>query len=292
MAVYRDGIHCFGCGKSIPRTMEALAYLLYGDERRWKDALRVAEKYIGREETYRQKREGKIRPFSRTLAEAFVENLWGPARRSRVEWLMGRCLSEDTIRQAMIGHTGMRFTLPVFDKDQRLVTIRFRRDDASCKPEWEQVRPTPKYAGLAGRNGSYLYPEWLIAEHRPSELSVWEGEFDTLLCWQLGFPAVTITNGASSLKKLPALVRERFSFVQRLVIGGDRDAAGEQARKEVMHAARTAGYATRLLCWEPVWGKDLTELITNGYSLARMQLMTGEMYATDQRDHQKRNRCI
>lgn len=263
MAVFRDGIKCFGCGKSIPRTMEALAYLLFGDEWRWRDALRVATWYIGREELYRDRREISTKPLPR--AEVFTKHLWS-ARRTRVEWLTSRCLGENTIRRAMIGHTGLRFTIPVFDKDRQLVTIRFRRDDAYSRPEWERERPTPKYAGLPGRNGLSLYPEWLIAEHKPTTLYVWEGEFDTLLSWQLGMEAVTITNGASNLKKLPGLIRDRLPFVRRLVIGGDMDEPGQVARKECEKAAKEQGFKTQILYWESEKGKDLTELRKNGFT--------------------------
>ena len=171
MAVYNDGINCYGCGKTVKRRMEALSYLLYGDESKWKEAIAVSAAYTFKSiDTYRARvgEEARRDPLPFSLATVYHEFLCS-GRTHRLSWLYARGLNDDTIHRFCLGHDGTRFTIPVFDAKGALVTIRFRRDDYYTRED-PRGRPTPKYSGMQGRNGLYLFPEYRIAQERPDTL--------------------------------------------------------------------------------------------------------------------------
>lgn len=266
MAVYADGLCCFGCGKRISRRMEALAYLLYGDEHRWRDAIKVADKYTFQSlDNYRKRvgEQARMDPLPKTLAATYHANLYG-SRKNRLKWLYRRFLNDSTLDRFCLGHDGTRFTIPIFDKDSNLVSIRFRRDDLYGTEAFDG-KPIPKYSGLTGRNGQYLYPEWLIERIGSDTLFLYEGELDTVLSWQLGFPGITVTNGAGQFHKLPKLIKENFPFVKNIVIVGDQDEPGQAAVSLAYDEACDAGFNPGCTGWNLDKGKDITEFCQLGY---------------------------
>jgi DNA primase len=120
---------------------------------------------------------------------------------------------------------------------------------------------------MKGRNGLYLFPEWEIAVEEPDYLVIVEGELDAVRLWQEGIPAVSTTNGAGQVHRVPGMLRERFPTLQRLFIATDKDTPGHEADRQTVIAARALGFEVTEIGWESVWGKDVTELYLNGHTL-------------------------
>jgi DNA primase len=255
--VYPDHLHCYGkCGLHLSGEA-ALRYLLKQED------VDVAHYTNEALDAYRQRaaEEAKRTPLPEALAVAYHKLLLN-MRVERLEWLHARGLTDETIHVHALGHDGFRFTIPVYDADGNLVTIRLRRDD-------EYGLHRPKYMGMAGRNGLYLFPEDVLSReenHDFDSLIVCEGELDALRLWQDDLPAVTVTNGAGQIAKLPALVKQAFPWVTELQFATDQDEAGCEAARLGMAEARTLGFETGRVVWPLEEGKDVTEFYARGHS--------------------------
>lgn len=272
LAVYHDHLHCYGCGFDLQRRVAGLSLLLHLDER---EAMQVAGRYtVESLDAYRDRvtEQAALDPLPRGLAISYVNLLWRQ-RTQRVTYLTGRGLGEETIQRFYLGHDGTRFTLPIFDSEGRLLTIRYRRDDLYETSYFDARRgreiAVPKYSGMRGRNGLYLFPEWEIAvcAQEPAYLVVVEGELDAVRLWQEGIPAISTTNGAGQVHRIPALVRERFPGVTTLFLATDQDAPGDEARHQTYRAAKGLGFRATEVTWAAALGKDVTELYLNGHTL-------------------------
>lgn len=275
LAVYRNHLHCYGCRFHVKRTMDSLAFLLYGNmsEDSVRRAFEVAPKYTASAlDGYRTRvaEEARREPLPSVLAQIYNNMLTGGNSRAwRRSWLHQRGLTDQTINGFELGHDGTRFTIPYFARDHKLLTIRYRRDD-HYGTEYTDGKPIPKYIGTKGRNGLYLYPEFKLDVWRGGtwpELVVVEGEFDAIRLWQERIPSVTIPNGAGNLKRIPQMLADADILVDWLTVAGDMDEPGWLAAEEVVVAARTINQKVRRICWDPTWGKDATELYVNGHSL-------------------------
>jgi DNA primase len=253
--VYRGHIVCYGCGFAIRRRMDALAYLLGITPI---EAIRRAGDYL--ELTGLTPRKA----LNKAYIDLYQRTLWG-VRRARLSWLLGRGLMGTTIRKFRLGHDGTRFVMPVFDAKGELVTFRFRRDDLyvpRVDPD-EKEEKVRKYSGVHGRNDLRLYPEWLLPSVDLDFLVVVEGELDAIRLWQEGIPAVTCTNGAPNLHKIPALLAP-YPQIKKLYVAADQDEPGEIASQLLLSTAGDAGYEAVRLSWPVSMGKDITELLLKG----------------------------
>lgn len=263
LAVYPDSIHCYGCGYN-RMGVWGLADLLGV---KIDEARRVADHYSSEAvEAYRERAalEASSTPLPPVLARLYNSVLMGPnaLRAERQVWLQARGLTPTSWERFDLGHDGKRFVIPVYAADGNLLTLRYRRDDA-----YDEAGP--KYSGMKGRNGLYLYPEPQVAAHADwggDYLWVVEGELDAVRLWQEGQPAITATNGAGQAKKLPALIRARWPNVRHLLIATDQDEPGEQAAQVTLEAAVEAGFDPLDLS-RVYWpeGKDITEALALGY---------------------------
>ena len=246
MAVYDGHIHCFGCGHHIKRRMESLAYLLNAP---LQEVFKTAVDYIPTQPiTEKPKRVVDIVPAHARLFNSILNT----CRSHRKEWLYQRGLTDETIARFQLGHDGGHFVIPVFAADGSLATLRYRRDDA-------YDTEAPKYWGTRGCNEPRLFPAHIIAQQQPTSLAVVEGEFDTMLLWQQGIPAVTCTNGAQSIEHLPPLLSS-ISSLKHLWCIGDMDGVGLRAMDQFQ---QSVPYATTRVRWPLVLGKDVTDL--SGY---------------------------
>lgn len=274
MAVYRDHTYCYGCGK-VDHGYYALALLLYGDhsEENRRRAREVGHRYTAREvDAYRERvdQQVKLDPLPWGLALSYHNLLFSEYRGGRREWLHERGLSLDSINRFRLGHDGVRYTIPVYDQRGQLLTIRYRRDDHygthTFDPRKGKEVAIPKYSGMRGRNGLFLYPAEEIAQKLYlsglSSLVVVEGELDAVRLWQEGIPSVSATNGAGSVAKLPALIREAFPQITHLSFACDQDAAGSEATNQGITAAIKEGFEWEYWVWPIEWGcKDITEVL-------------------------------
>jgi hypothetical protein len=269
-AVYADHLHCFGCGFHIYRRMETLAFLLRID---LNQAFLVAHKYTSKSvEAYRDRarEEARRTPLPAYHALCKKRLLWG-YRSDRMEWLLDRGLTLDTIDGANLGHDGVRFSIPFYAVNGDLITIRYRRDDTFGTSYYDEdpdtgeevIREVRKYDGTFGRNSSYIYPEWRIGRCTGDTAFVTEGELDALRLWQEGYPAVSTINGAGNLKYVPELLRAVAPHITRLVCAADMDEAGDRGAGELCTAAARLGFGVERVIWPLEQGKDITEFLKN-----------------------------
>jgi DNA primase len=269
LAIYPGAIHCFGCGLHSTGYF-ALALLLYGhrDAESVRRAVEVGEKYTARSlDAYRARVETqvKLEPLNRSIASVYKINLYN-ARSNRLQWLYDRGLTDESIDRFNLGHDGTRFTIPIYSREGDLLTIRFRRDDFYGTTEFDprrgEDRPLPKYSGLRGRNGLFLFGAEDVEIAQPKTLVVVEGELDAIRLWQEDIPAVSATNGAGAVAKLPALIREQFPQIDTLEFCCDQDTPGKEAAALGLAAARSLGFEASYWGWPEEWGcKDITEVL-------------------------------
>ena len=190
-----------------------------------------------------------------------------PERGHRLQWFYDRGLTDRTINDpdVLLGHNGTQFVIPVFDKSRNLVSLRYRMDPEYCS---EQEIHKHKYLGMKGRNGLYIYPEPLLEnagswreELTVTKVYVCEGELDALRLWQEGRPAVSVTNGAGQVEKLPALLKAQYPNITHLVIATDQDEPGEEAANRTIKAA--ASFRFHNIEMALGGRKDVTEYFIN-----------------------------
>lgn len=270
LAVYSDHLHCYGCGWHRNDWDESLA-LLTG--KTVAEAREIAPQFDSKRlDGYRVRlAEAPRNPMPIQYAEMYHRVLMS-SMSDRLDWLFERGLYLDTLEEHLIGHTGTHFTIPVFDKNRMLLTIRFRKDGAIVAGEYERwdgrMVAVPKYQGWTGRNGVYLYGEhWLEGAE---EAWVCEGELDALLLHQCGLPAVSATNGARQAFRVPSMLYQLFPAVALVVACTDTDRAGEEAAVQVIQEAHGLGMRTfRALWWE---GKDVTEALSKGERIGKREV--------------------
>ena len=282
LCVYPDHLHCYACGFHLT-TIAALAFLLYGawGRRDMGRARGVLDRYSARSlDAYRERvtQNSKTEPLPFGLAAAYHKMLtaYSP-RHDRLEWLYARGLRVDYVSDFWLGHDGARFTIPVFDKDDKLLTIRYRRDDlyglTTFDPRRGEEVAVPKYSGMRGRNGLFLFGAnklWAWGEGTGAPYTwvvVVEGELDAIRLWQEGIPAVSTTNGAGNVHRVPQMIRQQFPSITHLFFATDQDDPGRQAALEGRAAGLREGFQVTTLSWFPEWGKDVTELYLHGHTI-------------------------
>lgn len=278
MAVYTDHIHCFGCGFHRNDWDEALSLLLGITV---VEAGEVAENYDGgNQRTANPRGSQELHPLPVGRADLY-HHFMRSRHPNKERWFLNRGLTSDTIRQERLGYDGFRYTIPVYDNAGNLVAIRYRADYtrlpdkliAGINPEGDVVeKHIPKYCGITGRNGMYLYgAHWLEPDSKYAIIC--EGELDALLLHQLGHQAFSATNGAGQSRLLPGLAQQQMPSLHTIYIATDQDRGdgrqtrkGEEAAMEVAKAATGLGLSVYRLSW--LIGKDVTEHYTrNGNKL-------------------------
>jgi hypothetical protein len=272
MAVYPDHVTCYGCGFSVARRAEALAYLLRvrmpqtGGE--WAAFInQQANRYtVESLDNYREKSkaEAEGKPLPMGLAAGYSRILL-TIKKDRLEWLYARGLTDTTIAEAGLGHDLYSFTIPVFGKNGELLTIRYRNDEHESGEYESDGRPIPKYRGYRGRNGTYLYGAETIKD--AEQVVVCEGELDALRLRQEGFAAVSPTNGVRQLVYVPRMIKEQIPEVQKIIICTDMDGPGLEGGRSLAQAADEVGLWWKQWLWGLAGGKDITEYLESGGSL-------------------------
>jgi DNA primase len=193
-------------------------------------------------------------PLEPKMAEEYHASL-GEHR----SWFRGRGLVDSLIDAEKLGYNGRAFTIPVWDSDGKLITIRFRRDDSVSQKG-------PKYWGVEGFNRPVLYNTRSL-EVGGDVVVVTEGELDALRVWQEGLPAVSATNGAGVFRQEWAA--ELWAF-KEVVVCYDTDEAGRR------NAARVASYFSgRVKVLDLTPFKDVTEFLQSRSVDAFLDLMEG-----------------
>ncbi|MBI2756212.1 MAG: toprim domain-containing protein [Chloroflexi bacterium] len=256
LGIFRNGVYCFACGAS----RGVLRFLAENPP----GTIRVVGNAGG---AHRVGVSARTRDLPESLASAYATLLRGPLAQRRT-WLHARGLTDATIDTYQLGHSGAAFTIPVLGRQpepdlreaqvsRRLLALRFRRDhgrtDAPCGEPWCDPSVCPKYFGLSGFNQTLLYdPAAALAAH-PRTLVLCEGELDTLLLVQHGYPAVTFTNGVGGLKRQHLAF---FDHVPEILLCLDQDEAG---RRRAATLASWFGGRARWIRWPHA--KDVTDLL-------------------------------
>lgn len=165
----------------------------------------------------------------------------GP-REHRLCWLLNRGLWRSTVLQYGLGHTGDRFSIPIYDVEGRW-GYQLRLDPAYCDKYGET-----RY--LTSRTGAQTFRP----NPRGSPLVVCEGPLDALLLAQYGLDSLTTVGGSASLAKQ---LRGYLNPYQFFYIATDLDTAGEEAAAQL---ERGFSKAMRVY-WNG--GKDVTEAINH-----------------------------
>lgn len=134
-----------------------------------------------------------------------------------MRWLAEhRGYNPETIDTYQLGWDGERVTIPIYDQGELVNVRRYKRNSTTM---------AGKMIGIPGRNDARIWPLPLP----DGDVLLCEGEWDTILLRQHGFPAVTATGGAGTFD--PSWVR---LFADRTVtIAYDNDEAGRRGSQKV-----------------------------------------------------------
>jgi len=130
------------------------------------------------------------------------------------QYLKGRGISDETINSFLLGWNGWRITIPIYNRDGKVVLFKLAKDP-------EDSGPSPKMLASLG-GGVELYG-WERVLERPSRIIVCEGEFDRLVLEARGFAAVTSTGGAAIFRPQWA---EALNEMDEVYVCFDLDQAG------------------------------------------------------------------
>lgn len=162
-----------------------------------------------------------------------------------------RGLYTQTVSDRFIGWDDGRgaYTIPVFDFDGGLLTVRFYNMGA---------QGGRKFWSLKGRGGAFLYPA-LDIKSSGDEIIVCEGELDALLLIQAGFAAVTRTGAAEVWMR----GWNKHFKNKNVYLCHDADEAGQKANAKVgTHLSKVAHSVRTIQLPYPIGpdhGKDVTD---------------------------------
>ena len=196
-AVYRDGYKCFSCGRT-GTLFDWLGFKHGLNPARKSDYVKILAIASGEKPTgpapKRRKREEEVpaeekRTIPVSTAERFHANL---DHQHRV-YYFNRGLSAHTVNRELLGWTGDKYVIPVWEgipRESEVLQLRLRASRS------DQIR----YSGVAGFNLATVYNRQALLTDS-TYVIVFFGEFDALLAFQFGLNAVSPTNGARSFKK-------------------------------------------------------------------------------------------
>lgn len=236
LAIYANGVHCFGCGKSAQSSSFVIAHP--------PGTVNIRYQSKGRSGSASQKQ--VYLPMS--LVDTYHRWLMTGRFAHRKKWLYDRGITDETILRLKLGHAMSSFVIPVCDVLGRLRQVRYRRDDA-----YNDDDSGPKYWGVSQANqptfflGSNLSPGGVVY--------LCEGELDAARLSQEGLLALSATNGAKSLT--PAMATA-LRLPQIVYICYDQDPAGCAGAERVR---AMIGDKAHIVSWNIQNGKDVTDFI-------------------------------
>jgi DNA primase len=161
------------------------------------------------------------------------------------EYLHGRGIPDEVINRRLIGWSGVRITIPVFNRKGVCAGFRFAKDP-------EDQSDTAKMVSTRGSSVE-LYG-WEVLRLRPQRVIICEGELDRLVLEANGFDAMTSTGGAGTFRSEWA---HEFEAIPEVYVCFDRDNAG---RAGALRVARMIPHAKIIKLPEEVGeGGDVTD---------------------------------
>src|SRR5262245_27290372 len=107
------------------------------------------------------------------------------------EYLNGRGISDAIIERYLLGWSGWRITIPIYDRSGDVAFFKLAKDPAD-------PTDSPKMYATPGASAE-LYG-WEHLDDGSDQVIVCEGEFDRLLLEGIGYAAVTSTAGAATFR--------------------------------------------------------------------------------------------
>jgi DNA primase len=133
----------------------------------------------------------------------------------RIEaYLKARGIPETLIDRHLLGWNGRQITIPILDRDEKLLYLKLAKDPADGGPGPKMLMPAGTSATLYG---------WEHLRMKPKQIVICEGEFDRLVLEAHGFAAVTSTAGAGVFRQEWA---DELKSIPEVFICFDRDEVG------------------------------------------------------------------
>lgn len=168
-----------------------------------------------------------------------------------------RGMTDETLSRFLIGWDGERITIPIYDEFSDLVNIR--------RYKWNSYEDSAKMINYEDQIGNAYGEDRVYGiEHlfdESCEALIWcEGEWDRLICEQIGFAACTTTAGAGNFR---AEWLKLISKKKRLYICYDNDDAGKRATEYLVENLRGTQVKIFVVKWPATFKEkgDITDAI-------------------------------
>ncbi len=137
------------------------------------------------------------------------------------QYLNKRGIPDPLIDFHLLGWSGRRITIPIFNRDGVLAFFKLAKDpdDTSSSPKM-----------IATRGAHVELYGWEEIQRKPQYIIICEGEFDRLVLEDQGFIAVTSTGGAGTFREEWA---PYFQRIPHVYLCYDRDEAGRKGALKV-----------------------------------------------------------
>lgn len=143
------------------------------------------------------------------------------------EYLNKRGINDEIITEEKLGWGNFYgknwITIPIKNIDGRFLFFKLRKD-----PEDESNKTKYKFYPIGSESTLY---GWDSIKSRSSEIVICEGEFDRLILFKYGIPAITSTAGAGTFKK--EWIEYLRSF-DDIYVAFDRDKAGKKESEKLI----------------------------------------------------------
>jgi len=147
---------------------------------------------------------------------------WHEALPERIrKYLNHRGIHDEILSLHLVGWTGERISLPIFNANGELAFLKLAKDPEDLSGSPKMLVPTGAEAELYG---------WERLRAKPDRIIICEGEFDRLVLEGQGFAAVTSTGGAGVFRTEWADV---FREIPEVYVCFDRDEAGRLGAERV-----------------------------------------------------------
>jgi twinkle protein len=134
-------------------------------------------------------------------------------------WLEDRGLSTAALEAYHVGTVGDEVVLPYY-RDGEVVAVKFRSIRDKHKMRVEKGGAMPLFG-------------WQAIPDDARSVVITEGELDAIASWQMGFPALSVPNGASGL----TWIEVEFGALERfdtIFVWMDADEQGQQAARKII----------------------------------------------------------
>jgi twinkle protein len=209
------------------------------------DAMREACAYLGvAEPTFAS---GKAPPCKPTPAPKVDE----VPRGSVSAWLEDRGLSTAALEAYRVGSQGDEIVMP-FYRDGDLVAVKYRNVHDKRKQRVEKGGAMPLFG-------------WQAIPDNARSVVITEGELDAVACWQMGFPALSVPNGAQGLTWIEVEfgALERFDVIH---VWMDADEQGQTAARKIVD--RLGAHRCRVV--RQAEGKDANDALVKRLDASKL----------------------